>query len=406
MEQAGGINEIYNCYVGWTLDNSYAKAASAFSARLNYAYGVDYRSYSAINSISGISQATANAYIALGAQAALRVGATWGCTPGALTAAAIATYASHVNVAKETTNQRITAVKSNKYAQYQQYQAWLAEQARIAAERTALEAKLRAYGNNYLGYLRIKYNIPSPYNNDYVLENYGSASNFSEFQNLSKTTSSPFYGGSSYIPNLSIKTPPTSVPAPEPLKTQKAQPLGGYSLSDIGHLILDLAGLIPGFGEFADGANALWYLIEGDWTNMGLSAGGAIPIFGWASTGAKLGIKGVKAVGGEAVETGIKTEKVTGVIGSGSTLPPGNSQLQHIFRDAPGHVADTPANRTLLESTAQNPGNYVGMYNGNKVYARTQSDGTQVWVYERNGVIQNGGVNTTPWTPEQLLGGK
>jgi outer membrane protein assembly factor BamB len=31
--------------------------------------------------------------------------------------------------------------------------------------------------------------------------------------------------------------------------------------------------------------------------------------------------------------------------------------------------------------------------NGNEVYAYIQSDGTQVWVYTRNGVIQNGGVN-------------
>jgi hypothetical protein len=271
MEQAGGINEIYNCYVGWTLDNSYAKAASAFSARLNYAYGVDYRSYAAINSISGISQATADAYITLGAEAALRVGAAWGCTPGALTAAAIATYASHVNTAKETTNQRIAAVKSNKYAQYQQYQAWLAEQARIAEEQRIAEL--------------FKAALP------YLLYNIGA-----------------------------IRTPPTSVAPSSPLKTQKAPALGGYSLSDIGHLILDLVGLIPGVGEFADGGNALWYAAEGDWTSAGLSAAGAIPFAGWGATAAKLGIKGARAVGGEVVEAGIKTEKTTNTtLGLGST---------------------------------------------------------------------------------------
>ena len=39
MERAGGINEIYNFYVGTTLKNSYNKASSAFYGQLNYAYG-------------------------------------------------------------------------------------------------------------------------------------------------------------------------------------------------------------------------------------------------------------------------------------------------------------------------------------------------------------------------------
>ncbi|MDR2106258.1 MAG: RHS repeat-associated core domain-containing protein [Coriobacteriales bacterium] len=137
MEAAGGINELYNFYVGRTLQNSYNQAASAFNARLSYAYGVDYRSLAAINSISGISQATANAYIAQGAAAALKVGATYGCNPGALTGAAIGAFAANVNTAKETTNQKIASVKSNKHYQYRQYQAylaWVAEQQRLAYE--------------------------------------------------------------------------------------------------------------------------------------------------------------------------------------------------------------------------------------------------------------------------------
>ena len=32
--------------------------------------------------------------------------------------------------------------------------------------------------------------------------------------------------------------------------------------STIGHLSLDLLGLIPGAGEFADGTNVLWYLLQ------------------------------------------------------------------------------------------------------------------------------------------------
>jgi hypothetical protein len=35
---------------------------------------------------------------------------------------------------------------------------------------------------------------------------------------------------------------------------------------------------------------------------------------------------------------------------------------------------------------------------GNKWYAQTQNDGTQIWVQARNGKIINGGLNKTPKT--------
>ncbi len=81
-----------------------------------------------------------------------------------------------------------------------------------------------------------------------------------------------------------------------------------------------------------------------------------------------------------------------------NSLPPNSGNLKHIFRDSSGHVADTPANRDLLLSTANNldylrgPGAY-----GSSVYTQFQSDGSQVWVITRGGVIQNGGVNSQPW---------
>jgi hypothetical protein len=51
---------------------------------------------------------------------------------------------------------------------------------------------------------------------------------------------------------------------------------------------LDVAGLIPGVGEVADGINALIYLGRGDYANAGFSAGAMIPFAGWLSTGGKL----------------------------------------------------------------------------------------------------------------------
>ena len=67
---------------------------------------------------------------------------------------------------------------------------------------------------------------------------------------------------------------------------------GGVSistLSEVGHTVLDVVGLVPGAGELADGLNALVYLAEGNTADAALSAGAMIPIAGWVATGAKLG---------------------------------------------------------------------------------------------------------------------
>lgn len=61
----------------------------------------------------------------------------------------------------------------------------------------------------------------------------------------------------------------------------------------MGHGLLDFLGLIPGAGEFADGANALWCLLEGDIICASLSAGAMVPFAGW---GAFAG-KGAKTLG-------------------------------------------------------------------------------------------------------------
>ena len=42
------------------------------------------------------------------------------------------------------------------------------------------------------------------------------------------------------------------------------------------------------------------------------------------------------------------------------TFPQGGVQLKHIFRNADGHVPDTPANRQLILDVSNNMNNYLG----------------------------------------------
>jgi RHS repeat-associated protein len=152
MEQAGGINEIYDFYVGVTLQNSLIRATNSFYGSLQHARATDYRSQAAINSISLISQATANLYINQGSDAARSVGATYGCTPGALTNQAISSFANDVNTTKNSVNTQISAVKSQKQYQHQQYEAYLAYLAAQAAKAAQQNASGGGGGGGVYGH--------------------------------------------------------------------------------------------------------------------------------------------------------------------------------------------------------------------------------------------------------------
>lgn len=71
---------------------------------------------------------------------------------------------------------------------------------------------------------------------------------------------------------------------------------GHFSLSDIGHMVLDVAGMVPVIGEVADLANAGWYAAEGNYTDAALSAAGAIPFVGNAATSLKWGKNAAKGL--------------------------------------------------------------------------------------------------------------
>lgn len=71
-----------------------------------------------------------------------------------------------------------------------------------------------------------------------------------------------------------------------------------------------------------------------------------------------------------------------------SHFPENADQLRHIFRSSIGHYSlDTEDNRrAILETITQQ--NFAGVDNrGNEIYLKTHSDGSQNWMYVRNGTI-------------------
>ena len=94
---------------------------------------------------------------------------------------------------------------------------------------------------------------------------------------------------------------------------------------------------------------------------------------------------------------GDNPENIPDELKSKIKLPPDESQLKHIFRDAKGHLTDTPENRQTLVELANDRSFHVGKdMRGNDWHIKYNEDGSQLWVTSRNGVIQNGGINNPP----------
>ena len=86
-------------------------------------------------------------------------------------------------------------------------------------------------------------------------------------------------------------------------------------------------------------------------------------------------------------------------------FPNNPGQVNHIFRDAPGHLLDTPANRQLLLRVADDPATTLGTNRwGVETSAQMLDDGTQVWVQTLYGIVQNGGLNLSPRVWDSRIG--
>lgn len=77
------------------------------------------------------------------------------------------------------------------------------------------------------------------------------------------------------------------------------------------HAVLDIAGMIPCIGEFADVANAVMYTIQGDFSNAGISTAAMIPVVGNFATGGRL----LKNAGKYSVYVGKNADNIVKYVG-------------------------------------------------------------------------------------------
>ncbi|MBI4600879.1 MAG: hypothetical protein HY721_02865 [Planctomycetes bacterium] len=143
---------------------------------------------------------------------------------------------------------------------------------------------------------------------------------------------------------------------------------------DVLHSVLDLGGLIPGFGEPLDVIHGFIYLAEGDRLNAGLSFAAAIPVGGWAATAAKGVNRAADAVRAPKVATKLLNPpiKVT------------REGMQHVLdrhtvNDIAKYAGKSKFNAgediaSLIDLGTQQP--MVRQVNGN--YARTFSVGREI----------------------------
>ena len=80
-------------------------------------------------------------------------------------------------------------------------------------------------------------------------------------------------------------------------------------------------------------------------------------------------------------------------------MPRNDAQIKHIFRQADGHLPDTPGNRKLISDLANDVHYFRGKDKyGNDWHIRDNQDGTQDWVRHQNMVINECGKNIIPRT--------
>lgn len=115
----------------------------------------------------------------------------------------------------------------------------------------------------------------------------------------------------------------------------------GWTWSDIGHTVLDVGGLVPGWGELADVANAAWYAAEGRYLEAGLSLISVVPVVGDViGKGGKLAVKVADAGMAKAVLKALDQVDVKSVLKTFGSDPRLAPHMAKIEKALDGWVSD------------------------------------------------------------------
>ena len=107
------------------------------------------------------------------------------------------------------------------------------------------------------------------------------------------------------------------------------------SAADVGHVGLDIAGLVPGIGEGADLTNAIWYIKNGQYLNAAFSIISMVPEVGdLIGKGSKYFLGGSKLFArfGPKIVRYWDSAKI--IINNSKVLRPHINQLDYAFRQA------------------------------------------------------------------------
>jgi hypothetical protein len=107
----------------------------------------------------------------------------------------------------------------------------------------------------------------------------------------------------------------------------------------------------------------------------------------------------IRENGGPVVKAaGDAASKAKNIIQNAAQTTLSKGDAQHIFRDKVGHfIVDTPTNRKILLDVVNDQKNFLGAdQHGTHWFSKIISDGSQIWVAVRNGLLRYGGVNKIP----------
>lgn len=122
-----------------------------------------------------------------------------------------------------------------------------------------------------------------------------------------------------------------------------------------GHVALDIIGLLPVVGDWADALNASWYVTEGNYLEAGLSAAALVPLLGSGTTLAKWVNRGIRAsqAGASGAGAALTVKELMALLDPANfeVRHPGTPQEQVLFRGE-----EVPVDATFVPDQAWTDG--------------------------------------------------